>query len=193
MEWICNNWADEEKAAEQIKVNSIEKINYRWAEAKKRLEDAQYIERLVFADYVSSIRSFKTTWDYRTTAIENARSEIGKTKKKERENLSYLEKSLKEDFFANEAWVEPKVTDILSGGFEGYYWLIYFKICDVEYGIQIPVRGALTTKNIEYANHGKFVFIKKISESYTKVLFSGWTESELSKQIEEYFKKEANE
>jgi hypothetical protein len=194
MEWtFVGAYTNEEDLADQAKIINIEKINARWAEAKKNLEDAQYLERLIFTDYVNSIRSFKTTWDYRITAIENARSEIGKTKKKERENLSYIEKSIKEDFFESENWIEPKITEIISGGYESYYWLIYFKICDIEYGIQIPVKAALTTKNIEYAHKGKFVFLKKESSSCTRVLCDDWTESGLSKQIEEYFRKESNE
>ena len=187
----CNYdpWSDENEEELQ-KTLEIEKIKARWTQAKKDLEDAQYLERLIHSDYVRTIRSFKSVWDYRSKAIENARTEIGKKKKKERENLSYIEQSIKEDFFSTNERVDIKIKDIIAGGYEDYYWLISFDIFDAEFLIQIPMREKLTVKNLSSAHNGKFVFLKKTNSHTTTVLFDDWTEKGLATQIEEYFKVE---
>ena len=170
---------------------AIEKIKARWEKAKKDLEEAQYIERLVFMDYVKTIKSQKTTWDYRIPMIKAARDEIDKTKKKERENISYIENMIIDDFlkFGDN---KIKITGITQGGYEGCYWDLTFhfyngkKLEEDEYIIEIPSRDNVHPSNIDWAG-GKFRFSKRTSDSCITVLFQSYEEEKLAEQIKEYF------
>lgn len=174
---------------EESYLEKITKIKTRLSNARAAVEDAKYVEQLIFSDYVRTIKSHKTTWDYRVPTIKAAQQEVGKTKKKERANLSYVESAVKEDFF-NELDFGIKIHEILSGGFEGYYWNLAFNIDKTEYIIQIPSRSELTLDNIKYAHEGRFVFLKRTSSCCTTVLFEDWTEEGLAIKIKEYFNNE---
>lgn len=172
--------------------SSIEPIKRRWLQAKASLEDAKYIEQLIFSDYIRTIRSFKTTWDYCIPMIELAVQEVDKKKKKERENISFIEHKIKETFFEDEKRFDIKINKIISGGYESYHWQMYFVINNIEYAIQIPSREKLTTNNFIFAQEGKFAFIKRISPSCTCVQFTDWSEEGLAKKIKDYFSTELN-
>jgi hypothetical protein len=180
--WNCYS---DENSENLNKIDNINKVKSRWQQAKAALEDAQYLEELIYADYVRTIRAHKTTWDYRIPSIKSALDELTKKKKSEQKNLAYIGSCLKEDFF-EDTDADINVHDIISGGYEGYYWQFYFNVYECEYIIQIPVRAELTTKNIGYAHEGKFVFLKRTSPHCTKVLFDDWTEAGLAKQIKSY-------
>jgi len=161
----------------------------RWVKAKHDLEDAKYIEHLIHCDYVRTVRNAKTVWDYRIPMIKAARPEIGKTKKKERENLSYIENTVKECFFKDNDRINIKIHDIISGGYEGYYYELFFKVNKEEYAVQIPHREQLTIENMSYAYDGKFVFLHKTSDCSTSVEFMEYDEEEFAKKCKEYFDK----
>ena len=180
---------NEERRENLNKIDNINRTKERWRRAKKDLEDAKYIEELIFHDYVRAVRSFSTTWDYRIPMIKHAQEEIGKKKKKERENLSYIEHMIKDDFFKDQDCAIT-VTQIISGGYEGYYWDFHFSIFGVEHILQIPSRNNITALNIESAHEGKFVFLKCKSSCCSSVLFDDWTEAGLAEKIKEYINTE---
>ena len=166
---------------------NIELIESRWNKAKQDLEEAKYLERLIFRDYVQTIKSYKTIWDYRIPMIRQAQTEIDKKKKKERENISYIEYEIKETFFKDKDYFSIKIHSIISGGVEGYYWSLCFNINEEEYIIQIPSREMLDINNIHSAHEGKFVFLKRTSSCSIAVLFDSWTEEEFAEKIKKYF------
>lgn len=166
---------------------NIELIESRWNKAKQDLEEAKYLEKLIFRDYVQTIKSYKTIWDYRIPMIRQAQTEIDKKKKKERENISYIEYEIKETFFKDKDNFSIKIHSIISGGVEGYYWSLCFNINEEEYIIQIPSREMLDINNIHSAHEGKFVFLKRTSSCSIAVLFDSWTEEEFAEKIKKYF------
>ena len=167
----------------------IKAIKDRWIKSKNDLEDAKYIERLIFRDFVNTIRNTKTVWDYRIPMIKAAQKETDKKKKKERENLSYIEHEIKNTFFKNEDRFDIKIHNIMSGGYEGYYWDLHFDVKNEEYVISIPHRDMLTLDNIEYAHEGRFAFMHRTSECSWSIEFYGYTEEEFAEKCQEYFDK----
>lgn len=167
-------------------VANLELVRARWLKAQHNLEEAKYLEKLIFNDYVRTIKNTKTAWDYHIPIIRKARLEIGKKKKKEKENLLYIERELKNTFF-EDFDEEIKISEIIGGGFDCYYWAFTFMLNGVEYTIQVPARDVLNAENIKYNHEGKFVFIKRIDSCCTEVLFEAWTEKLLAEKIKEYF------
>ena len=168
------------------KIDEITCIKTRWKQATEALKDAQYLEQLIYADYVRTIKSFKTIWDYRISSIEKAISEVGKTKKKERENLSFIETSIKEDFFNDIADINIKINKIVTCDYAAYAYQLYFDVRGTEFSIQIPVRARLNTENLKYASEGRFEFIQTTSAVSTKVICSDWSVEGLAKKIKEH-------
>lgn len=175
----------DEQQETQTYLEKIEKIGSRWKLAKERLEEARYLEKLIFADYVKTICSTTTIWDYSVQAIKDAQTEVGKNDKNDRKNISLIEDMLKSTFFACEN-VDIKIDEIITVGFEGFCYRFGFKIVDIEYGIEVPMRKAINIKNFVHAQEGKFAFYKKTSEHSSSVLFDDWTEAGLAKKIKEY-------
>lgn len=168
---------------------AIEKIKLRLDQAREATKDAQYIENLVLLDYVRTLKTSKTTWDYRIALIEKAQKEIDKKYKKERTNLSYIEQAVKDEFFFDFDF-KLKIKEILCGGYEGYYWQLYFEFKGETYVLQIPSRDKLTVKNLTWAQEGKFVLFKQSAAHCITALFSDWTVNGLAKKIKERFKEE---
>ena len=96
---------------------------------------------------------------------------------------------IKEDFFKDHA-ENIKIDKIVHGGYEDYYFVIYFKIYGNVHAIQIPNRQAISCSNVSWAHFGKFVFCSCPSDNYTKVLFEDWSEKGLANKIKEYLENE---
>ena len=170
--------------------NPTEKIQVKkdsWLKAKKDKEYAEYISDLVFSDYVATVRSCITAWDYRTKIVEAAQGEIGKKRKKERENLTIVETWIKEDFINSADGLDIKIKEIIRYGFEDYALGVRFDIYGKTYEIQIPSRQTLTTKNFYSANEGKFVFLCIESDTYWRGVFAAYDEKEFADKIQTYF------
>lgn len=185
LEYKFMNW-DEVNNEDIAKAEEISNIKSRWNRAKQDVKDAQYIERLIALDYLKTIKSFKTIWDYRIASIEKACTEVNNKKKKERENISYVESSIKEDFFEGLP-VDIKIHQIISCGYEAYARQLCFNIYDEEYILQIPNRSLLSLDNLVHTHEGKFVLLKRTAAHVTKVLFDDWTVEGLANKIKEYF------
>ena len=127
--------SDEEREYEAL--SNLKGIQVRWERAKKATTDVKYVEELIFRDFVNHIRSLDTMWNYRLSIVKEAVSEASKTKKKERKNVSIIETYIKEDFFKDHA-ENIKIDKIVHGGYEDYYFVIYFKIYGNVHAIQIP-------------------------------------------------------
>lgn len=164
----------------------LELIRARWIKAQHNLEEAKYLEKLILNDFVQNIKNTKTAWDYRFSAIQNARSEINKKKKSERKHFLFIEQAFKEAFF-KDFDQDIQIKEIIMGGFEGYYWDFVFSFGENDFIIQIPVRDNINISNIKYGPEGKFVFKKYIESSCIEVLFEAWTEELLAKKLKEYF------
>jgi hypothetical protein len=188
-DWTLATWGEAENE-DFATVEKIANIKSRWKRAKDDVKDAQYIERLIAQDYIKTIRSFKTIWDYRLPSLEKAISEVNNKKKKERENISYVEKSIKDDFFNDFPELEIKIKQIITCGYEACARQLCFDIYGVTHIIQIPNRGSLTFENLSHAHEGRFVFLKQTSQHCTKVLLEDWTVEGLAEKIKEYINEE---
>lgn len=178
---------------ELIDNNKIFKIKKRLEQAKVAVKDAQYIEDLIFSDYVSAIRASSTVWDYHVSTIKSAQKEIYKTTEKERSNLIFVESLLRDMFFKNETRFELKIKNIICGGDEGYYWNMYFTVNNEDFIIQIPIRNRINKTNVNYANFGMFVFLKVSYSMCTALQFEAWDEESFSKKLKDYFDNYFNE
>ena len=171
-------------------VNAINQAKAFWIQAKCEKEYADRIEKLTYLDYVNTIRSLPSMWEYRNQHIKDAQSEVDKKKKKERQNISYIEYAVKKDFFGDEENI--KIDKIIQSGLETYGWNLYFTLYGVRYYIQIPIRSNLTSDNLEWANYGMFEFVEEEQPSCWTVRCSDYTEEGLAKKIKEYLHPEEN-
>ena len=169
---------------------TIKTTKDRWIKAKHDLEDAKYIEDLIHKDFIRSIKSYKTAWDYRLSSIKAAVDELKITDgRKKKPSLSCLNSWIKEDFFT-EVDVDIKVNKIIYCGYEGYHWQMDFEINGEIYSISVPDKNMIFMENLDYAYEGQFAFLHRISESYITVEYTDYTEEGMAKFIKEYFDKE---
>lgn len=155
-----------------------------------KLEREECIKILLFEDYVKQIKSNISRYDYLEDVFRSAQEELRKKlnkelSKKDYKNLKCIETNVMGDFLNNDK--NFKLTGIVSGGYEGYYWSLEFEGYEKKFCIQIPVMKYITTKNIKYANHGKFVFSVEKSKSFWTTLKSSYKIKDIADFIKEYF------
>ena len=156
------------------KDTTLEKIAY-----AKQLYDAQvvkaereeYIRDVLLQNYVDKVKDHMTKYDaLRNELFSKAQAEIGARLKKDRPNLEHLKGFLMRDFLNNDK--SFKLEKIISCGYENYCWRFEFRRNGTRCYIEIPIKRNLTTKNLEYAHYGMFVF-GTIENDYIYQTFKG--------------------
>lgn len=172
---------------EKNPVEVIKTTKDRWIKAKQDLEDAKYIENLIHADFIHSIKAYTTDWDYRLSLIDDAAGELNITDgRKKKPALNCLNHWIKVDFFA-EVDADIKVNSITYGGLECYYSQMDFEINGETYSISIPNKEVINMDNASYAYEGKYAFAHKTSECSITVEYTDYTKEGMAKFIKEYF------
>lgn len=136
----------------------IAKIEYSkglYHEQVHKVEKEEYIKHLLFTDYVRQVKSHRSRYDL-IDIFPDAQKQIGKKLKKERQQLEVIESFIREDFFNSDK--SFKITNIMSGGYEGYYWSVELSKDDKVFVIEIPVMKNINTENFHYAHDGMFAF-----------------------------------
>ena len=102
------NFYDDEN---QNFLRDIEYVKGMYEAQVSKVKQEEYMKDLLFADYVRKVRCHKSRYDYIENIFKEAQSQIGKKKKKEREQLSVLEEFIRDDFFNNKSF---KITRIIK-------------------------------------------------------------------------------
>lgn len=175
------NFYDDEN---QNFLKDIEYVKGLYESQVHKVEQEKYMKDLLFADYVRKVRCHKSRYDYIEDVFKEAQNQIGKKKKKEREQLSVLESFIREDFFNYNN--NFKITKIISGGYENYYWGIELDFYGQTVEITIPNMNNISTKNFEYAYKGMFVFSVKDTCCHSVKKMS-YKIADIAEYINEYF------
>lgn len=174
---------------EKNPTSRIKTTKDRWIKAKHDLEDAKYVESLIHLDFIRTIKSHQTVWDYRLSTIKTAVDELTITDgRKKKPSLSCLNTWIKQDFFP-EIDVNIKVNKITSYGYEGYHWQMDFDIDGETYSISVPNKNLINAENLSHAYEGQFAFMHRTSSSSISVEYTAYTEEDISQYIKQYFNK----
>ena len=166
-------------------LKDIEYVKGLYESQVHKVKQEEYMKDLLFVDYVRKVRSHKSRYDYIENIFKEAQGQIGKKKKKEREQLSVLESFIREDFFNDNS--NFKIIEIISGGYESYYWSVVFEGYGQTVEIVIPNMNNITTKNFEHAYKGMFIFAIKDSECSWSVKKMSYKIKDIEEYIIEYF------
>ena len=166
-------------------IKDIEYVKGLYMAQVHKVKQEEYMKDLLFADYVRKVKCHQSRYDYIEGVFKEAQNQIGKKKKKEREQLSILESFIREDFFSNND--RFKITKIISGGYEGYYWNVELEGYGQTLYIIIPNMNNINTKNFEHAYRGMFGFGVK-EDGYMWVLKEqGYKIEDVAEYIKSYF------
>ena len=173
---------------DSMKKDTIAEIEYvrgMYEAQVHKVKQEEYMKNLLFADYVRRVKGNRSRYDYIEKVFKDAQGQIGKKKKKEREQLSIIESFVKEDFLSNSNLF--KLTGLISGGYEGYYWNVEFEGFGQTFYISIPMMDYINTKNIGSAHDGMFAFITKESSCSTYVKKRSYKIEDIAEYIKSYF------
>lgn len=175
-------------------IDIVEEIKY--AESMYKLQihkvkQEEYVKDLMFADYVEKVKRNRSRYDMFFNLFVDAQSQTGKKKKSERKELAMLEGFLREDFFNDDK--RFKVDHLVRGGYEGYYWDVYFKFDSEEFKdkmfyLAIPMMDNINVKNFNSAHEGQFAFYIQESLFVWTAKASSYTIEDIADYIKEYFK-----
>ena len=150
-----------------------------------KVEKEEYIKNLLFADYVGKVKRHQSRYDFIENVIKEAQSQVGKKKKKEREQLSILENFIREDFFNGDN--SFKITHIISGGYESYYYSVELEGYGQTVIISIPMMSNINMQNFEHAYKGMFAFSVKESQYCQSIKKMSYKIEDVAEYIKEYF------
>lgn len=171
-----------------MKEDPIAKIEYSkglYNDQVHKVEKEEYIKNLLFADYVGKVKRHQSRYDFIENVIKEAQSQVGKKKKKEREQLSVLENFIREDFFNGDN--SFKITHITSGGYESYYYSVELEGYGQTVIISIPMMSNINVQNFEHAYKGMFAFSVKESQYCQSIKKMSYKIEEVAEYIKEYF------
>lgn len=174
-----------DETEEKLVVSGIETAKSRYLSKKKQVEEEKNIERLLFEDYVRSVKCLKNTYDYIQNIIEKAFSEQNEKYKKDRTNFEFLKEKIKSDFFNGN---KIDIKSISCGGYDGYYYSIDFYFENQNLALHLPIVKNITTNNICYANEGKIV-LYSVNDSWNcyDALVSSYSVEEIANYIQKKF------
>lgn len=150
-----------------------------------KVEKEEYIKNLLFADYVGKVKRHQSRYDFIENVIKEAQSQVGKKKKKEREQLSVLENFIREDFFNGDN--SFKITNIISGGYESCYYSVELEGYGQTVIISIPMMNNINVQNFEHAYKGMFAFSVKESQYCQSIKKMSYKIEDVAEYIKEYF------
>lgn len=134
----------------EIALKNIEIAKERYNHQVQIASEAEYIKKLIFADYVKCCKVPKNMYDYLPDLIELAFKEQHNETKKE--HFYQLENMLKKDFFDNK---KIKLEKIICCGYEGYGYDCEISYSNINFRITLPILSHINTANFEYAHEGK--------------------------------------
>ena len=176
------NFYDDEN---QNFLKDIEYVKGLYEAQVDKVKQEEYMKDLLFADYVRKVRNHKSRYDYIENVFKEAQKQVGKKKKKEREQLSVIEQFIRDDFFNdNENF---KITKIISGGYESYYWNVELEGYGQTLYIIIPNMNNINTTNFEHAYKGMFAFGVKEGNYMWVLKEQSYKIEDIAKYIKEYF------
>lgn len=153
----------------------------------KEAEKAEYIKKALLQDYVDKIKEHGSRYDY-IDIFSKAQKEVGEKLKKNRPHYETVKRFLMEDFLNNDKTF--KLTKIISGGYEGYYWRFEFTGYGKTIYIEIPRMNRLTPENIAYANYGMFTFGVYDSVHCYRMIKGTYEMKEIAATIKEWVERE---
>lgn len=169
----------------QDPVVDIEYVRGMYEAQVHKVEQEKYMKDLLFADFVKKVKKNISRYDLMENIFKEAQSQIGKKKKKEKEQLLALEEFMQDDFFDSNS--SFKITRIVSGGYEGYYWDVEFEGCGQTIRITIPNMKNIGIDNIKHAHNGMFAFAIKESQCCWSVKKMSYKIEDVAEYIKEYF------
>jgi hypothetical protein len=176
------NWYDDEN---QNFIKDIEYVKGMYDAQVNKVKQEEYMKDLLFADYVRKVKAHRSRYDYIENVFREARNQFDKKKKKEREQLSTIEEFIRDDFFNNDS--SFKISKIVSGGYENYYWNVEFEGYGQTVVISIPNMNNINTSNILHAHNGMFTFEVKESDHCWSVKKMSYKIEDIAEYIKSYF------
>ena len=171
---------------EKDPIAEIEYVKGMYNAQVHKVKQEEYMKDLLFADYVRKVKAHKSRYDYiGSNTFREAQSQIGKKTKKERDKLEVIKSFIMEDFLNDNK--NFKLTEIISGGYEGYVWHINFEYFSHTIQITIPMMGNINVQNIKHAHDGMFAFSIKESSCCWSVKKMSYKMEDIAAYIKEYF------
>lgn len=170
----------------KITVADIEYVKNLYDAQVLKIKQEEYMKDLLYADYVSKVKSNTSRYDLFPGLFRAAQSQVNKKKKSERKDLAMLEELIREDFLNDDK--NFKLVDIVCCGYEGYCWNVNFEFHGQEFYISIPQMDKIHIDNFKFANDGKFCFYIEESPRHWFCKGSGYDIKHVAKCIREYFK-----
>jgi hypothetical protein len=147
----------------------------------------QHIEKLLLEDYVRTIKSYTSRYDYLDyETFQKAQNQRNEKLKKDRPQFELMKSLIINDFLNEDKnW---KLVNIMSCGFESYCWSFEFEGYGETIYIEIPDKRKLTVKNFEYARHGMFAFMVKTGKSSRETIKTSYKIEDIAEAVKEHFK-----
>lgn len=155
----------------------------RYEKYKQELEDVKRVCELLYTDYVRNAKSYKSIYSVMAESMRKSRFQIHEKLKKDRPDFEQIKGMIEKDFFNGD---KIKIVNILSGGYESYYYQFDCKYKGYIFEIVIPNTYEINTDNFDYAYRNQFVVRVAQSDSYSSVIKMSYSIEDIASAIKNY-------
>ena len=171
-----------------MEIDQVDEIEYAkkmYSAQVKKVKDETYIQNVLKANYVNSVKSNITRYDLMNDTFRKAYSQVNEKLKKNRKEFETIKEFLFDDFLQNNH--SFKLKEIVCCGYENYAWNVKFEGYGQKFQIIIPVKSNINANNIESAYDGMFAFYVEESNHIWNLMKKSYRIKDISDFIGEYF------
>ena len=110
-----------------------------------------------------------------------------KKKKSERSMYEAVKEVLLENFFSDVPSTDVRLTQIMCGGYAGYYYAFEFEVRNCKLSLRIPSTGNIQKENLSACNYGQYVLYHD-DNAYLRCIKRSYDVKVIAKAIEEFMK-----
>ena len=120
--------------------------------------------------------------------LNTAFNQQHKKKKSERPTFETVREIIAEHFFPSFEINEIKITQIMSGGYEGYYYAFCITARGCKFELRIPAPGNIPKKKMDAVYYGQYALYDAHKEGYINLIKCAYWPESIAKAIEDFMK-----
>jgi len=155
-----------------------------------KLKDEIGERQLIIDALEDSMHSMINSWMglFSAKMLNMAFHQQHEKKKADRFTFEAVKEIIIENFFPNFDTKEIKITQIMHGGYEGYYYAFCVTVRDCKFELRIPAPGNIDKKHMATVYYGQYALYDTNKESYLKLIKCAYYPEPIAKAIEEFMK-----
>ena len=155
-----------------------------------KLKDEIGERQLIIDALENSMHEMVNSWIglFNAKMLNTAFNQQHGKKKSERPMFETVREIIAEHFFPSFETKEIKITQIMCGGYEGYYYSFCITVRGYKFELRIPTPDNVPKNKIDAVHYGQYALYDANKEGYISLIKCAYWPEPIAKAIEEFMK-----